>query len=78
MAVLNPFLDSLCNIGLTPGIPKECFLHPQDNVFLLKIGFLTESAEPIIAQIILSREETLIFEYFLIKLLLGRFCFSFV
>ena len=37
MIVLNPFLDSLCNfgfknIGLTPGIPKGCFQHPQDVV----------------------------------------------
>jgi hypothetical protein len=37
LIVLNPFLDSLCNfgfknIGLTPGIPKECFQHPQDVV----------------------------------------------
>ena len=33
----NPFLDSLSNFGfknirLTPGIPKECFQHPQDVV----------------------------------------------
>ena len=37
MIFLNPFLDSLYNfgfknIGLTPGIPKECFQHPQDVV----------------------------------------------
>ena len=37
MIVLNPFLDSLCNfgfknIGLTPGIPKWYFQHPQDVV----------------------------------------------
>jgi hypothetical protein len=37
LIVLNPFLDSLCNfsfknIGLTPGIPKGCFQHPQDVV----------------------------------------------
>jgi hypothetical protein len=35
--VLNPFLDSFRNfgfknIGLTPGIPKLCFQHPQDVV----------------------------------------------
>ena len=41
MIVLNPFLDSLCNlgfknIGLTPGILKGCFQHPQDIVYLLK------------------------------------------
>ena len=40
MIVLNPFLDSLCNfgfknIGLTPGIPKRCFQHPQDVVYYL-------------------------------------------
>ena len=37
LIVLNPFLDYLCNfgfknIGLTPGIPKGCFQHPQDAV----------------------------------------------
>ena len=41
MIVLNPFLDSLCNfgfknIGLTPGVPKRCFQHPQDVVYILK------------------------------------------
>ena len=40
MIVLNPFLDSLCNfgfknIGLKPGIPKECFPHPQDVVIYI-------------------------------------------
>ena len=40
MIVLNPFLDSLCNfgfknIGLTPGIQKGCFQHPQDVVICL-------------------------------------------
>ena len=34
LIVLNPFLDPLCNsafknIGLTTGISKECFQHPQ-------------------------------------------------
>ena len=37
LIVLNPFLDSLCNlgfknIGLAPGIQKVCFQHPQDVV----------------------------------------------
>ena len=45
LIVLNPFLDSLCNfgfknIGLTPGIPKECFEHPQDVVFSLNVKFI--------------------------------------
>ena len=36
---MNPFLDSLCNfgfknIGLTPGVPKRCFQHPQDVVYI--------------------------------------------
>jgi hypothetical protein len=39
LIVLNPFLDSLCNsafkkTGLAPGIPKTCFQHPQDIVYL--------------------------------------------
>ena len=41
MIFLNPLLDSLCNfgfknIGLTPGIPKECFQHPQDIVVCME------------------------------------------
>jgi hypothetical protein len=41
LIVLNPVLDSLCNsafknIGLTPGIPKGCFQHPQDAVIAIK------------------------------------------
>jgi hypothetical protein len=37
LIVLNPFMDFLCNfgfknIGLTPGIPKGGFQHPQDIV----------------------------------------------
>ena len=44
MIVLNPFLDSLCNlglknIGLTPGIPKGCFQRPQDIVIYSPQGF---------------------------------------
>ena len=40
MIILNLFLDSLCNfgfknIGLTPGIPKRCFQHPQDVVYYI-------------------------------------------
>ena len=36
---MNPFLDFLSNfgfnnIGLTPGIQKECFQHPQDVVYI--------------------------------------------
>ena len=39
LIVLNPFLDFLCNsafknIGMAPGIPKTCFQHPQDIVYL--------------------------------------------
>ena len=55
MIVLNPFLNSLCNfgfknIGLTPGIPKRCFYHPQDVVttaltqLILKRGLLAVEA----------------------------------
>ena len=37
---MNLFLDSLCNLGFknigqTPGIPKECFQHPQDIVKII-------------------------------------------
>ena len=47
MIVLNPFLDSLCNLGfknirLTPGIPKTCFQNPQDVViYVLCVKALT-------------------------------------
>ena len=56
MIVLNPFLDSLCNfgfknIGLTPGIPKGCFQHPQDVVIK---DVLKEYAESFFGEIIES------------------------
>ena len=52
MIVLNPFLDFLCNfgfknIGLTPGIPKGCFQHPQDVVLLTTFLPLVEFDEGI-------------------------------
>ena len=45
LIVLNPVLDFLCNsafknIDLTPGIPKTCFQHSQDVVFLFDYWLL--------------------------------------
>ena len=77
LIVLNQFLDFLCNfgfknIGLTPGIPKGCFQHPQD-VVTLGPCFATFGSRKICVTKLLGVRRLVMLEF---RQILGADCFN--